>query len=59
MSGRASGADLPPLHGLPVAHKDVHETAGIRTTCGSPLRADYVPAELLDRHPGDLKDSLR
>lgn len=40
----ASGADLPPLHGLPVAHKDVHETAGIRTTYGSPLRADYVPA---------------
>jgi amidase len=39
----ASGADLPPLHGLPVAHKDVHETAGIRTTYGSPLRADYVP----------------
>ena len=41
----ASGADLPPLHGLPVAHKDVHETAGIRTTYGSPLCADYVPAE--------------
>jgi amidase len=41
----ASGADLPVLHGLPVAHKDVHETAGIRTTYGSPLRANYVPAE--------------
>ena len=41
----ASGADLPLLHGLPVAHKDVHETAGIRTTYGSPLRASYVPAE--------------
>ena len=40
----ASGAGLPPLHGLPVAHKDIHETAGIRTTYGSPLRADYVPA---------------
>ena len=40
----ASGADLPVLHGLPVAHKDVHETAGIRTTYGSPLRASYVPA---------------
>ncbi len=44
--GRAvSGADLPALHGLPVAHKDVHETAGIRTTYGSPVRAQYVPAE--------------
>ncbi len=41
----AAGADQPPLHGLPVAHKDVHETAGIRTTYGSPLRADYVQAQ--------------
>ncbi|MFD2415836.1 amidase [Amycolatopsis pigmentata] len=39
----AAGAALPPLHGIPVAHKDLHETAGIRTTFGSPLRADYVP----------------
>jgi amidase len=36
--------DRPPLHGLPVAHKDTHETAGVRTTWGSPLLADYVPA---------------
>ncbi len=39
----ASGAVLPPLHGLPVAHKDVHETAGLLTTYGSPLFAGYVP----------------
>ncbi len=39
----ASGADLPVLHGLPVAHKDLHETAGLRTTYGSPVRAGYVP----------------
>jgi amidase len=32
-----------PLHGLPVAHKDNHLTAGIRTTFGSPIRADFVP----------------
>jgi len=32
-----------PLHGLPVAHKDNHLTAGIRTTFGSPSRADFVP----------------
>ena len=31
------------LHGLPVAHKDLTETAGVRTTYGSPLFADYVP----------------
>lgn len=34
-----------PLHGLPVAHKDLAETAGLRTTYGSPLFADFVPAE--------------
>src|SRR5207253_4106428 len=34
-----------PLHGLPVAHKDLFETRGIRTTFGSPLYKDYTPAE--------------
>ncbi len=35
----------PPglLHGLPVAHKDLVDTAGVRTTYGSPLFADHVP----------------
>jgi amidase len=35
----------PPglLHGLPVAHKDLADTAGVRTTYGSPLFAGYVP----------------
>ncbi|MDA0635196.1 amidase [Nonomuraea sp. MCN248] len=32
-----------PLHGVPVAHKDLTDTAGIRTTYGSPLFADHVP----------------
>ena len=36
---------LGPLHGLPVAHKDLLETRGIRTTYGSPLFKDYIPAE--------------
>ncbi len=36
---------LGPLHGLPVAHKDLVETKGIRTTFGSPLFKDYVPTE--------------
>jgi amidase len=31
------------LHGLPVAHKDLAETAGVRTTFGSPLFAEHVP----------------
>jgi amidase len=36
---------LGPLHGLPVAHKDLFETRGICTTFGSPLYKDYIPAE--------------
>lgn len=39
----ANGTTLGPLHGLPVAHKDLHETKGVRTTFGSPIYADYVP----------------
>jgi amidase len=39
----AAGEPPGPLHGLPVLHKDTHETAGIRTTHGSPLLADNVP----------------
>lgn len=40
----ARGEFLGLLHGLPVAHKDLQETQGIRTTFGSPLFASYVPA---------------
>src|SRR5882724_3582176 len=36
---------LGPLHGLPVAHKDLIETRGIRTTFGSPLYKDNIPTE--------------
>lgn len=32
-----------PLHGVPVALKDLFETAGVRTTGGSRILADYVP----------------
>lgn len=38
-----SGADLPPLHGLPMTHKDTHDVAGMRSTQGSPLFDDHVP----------------
>src|SRR5712671_1940560 len=39
----AKGKPHGPLHGLPVAVKDLTETMGIRTTYGSPLYRDYVP----------------
>jgi len=39
----ARGRPVGLLHGLPVAHKDLADTAGVRTTYGSPLFADHVP----------------
>jgi amidase len=42
---QAHKQNLGPLHGLPVAHKDLFETRGIRTTFGSPLYKDYIPTE--------------
>jgi amidase len=38
------GESLGPLHGLPVLIKDTQDTAGLRTTYGSPLFANHVPA---------------
>jgi amidase len=38
------GDGLGRLHGLPVTIKDTIETAGLRTTSGSLMRADFVPA---------------
>ncbi len=40
---RAWGGDLPKLHGLPIAHKDLQDTAGVRTTYGSPSYREHVP----------------
>ena len=41
----ASGEPLQPLHGLPIAHKDLVPTKGIRTTYGSPIYRDHVPVQ--------------
>ena len=40
---RARNEGIGPLHGLPVAHKDLVDTAGIRTTRGSLFYKDHVP----------------
>lgn len=40
-----AGEELGPLHGLPLAVKDLHDTAGILTTMGSPIYKDNVPTE--------------
>ena len=40
---QARGEAIGPLHGLPIAHKDLQATAGIRTTFGSPIFRDHVP----------------
>jgi amidase len=37
------GERLGPLHGLPTGIKDLHETAGLLTTYGSPLYRGFVP----------------
>jgi amidase len=39
----AKGEEAGPLHGLPIAIKDLEDTAGIRTTYGSTLFAEHIP----------------
>lgn len=40
-----NGKDRGPLHGIPIAVKDLYDTAGVRTTVGSQYFANRVPKE--------------
>ena len=39
----AEGRDIGPLHGVPLAHKDMFYRQGRISACGSIIRADFVP----------------
>jgi aspartyl-tRNA(Asn)/glutamyl-tRNA(Gln) amidotransferase subunit A len=39
----ARGADRGPFHGVPIGHKDLFLTKGVRTTSGSKILANYIP----------------
>ena len=41
----AAGGELGPLHGVPVAIKDLEDVAGVRTTSGSKPMAEFVAEE--------------
>ena len=38
-----AGTDKGPLHGIPIALKDLYATKNIRTTCHSAVLQDWVP----------------
>lgn len=40
---RGKGETLSPLAGIPIAHKDLLCTAGVKTTCASKILSNFVP----------------
>jgi aspartyl-tRNA(Asn)/glutamyl-tRNA(Gln) amidotransferase subunit A len=56
---RSAGRLLGPLHGVPLAHKDMYYRAGKRCTCGSRIRKEFRPtytATVIERleHAGSI-----
>lgn len=43
VDGRAADRTWQPLEGIPFLHKDIFCTAGVTTSCGSRMLADFVP----------------
>src|SRR5687767_1736804 len=41
----AAGRYRGPLHGIPLAHKDIVSTRGVRTTAHSRVLAEWIPAD--------------
>ena len=41
----AAGNWRGPLHGIPIGHKDLYQTAGVRSTAGSRVLENHVPDE--------------
>lgn len=42
-AARSRGKELGPLHGIPLAHKDMFYRAGVLSTCGSKIRREFRP----------------
>jgi len=45
LANAATAGGDTPLAGLPIAVKDLADVAGVRTTYGSPIFADFVPEQ--------------
>ena len=40
---RIASGNAAPLTGIPIAHKDIFCTDGVKTSCGSKMRDNFVP----------------